>query len=55
MWFEFEIYCSPVAPGCVYVNRRRTYSDAKNARNEKRNEMNAKTDFALGGAKVASS
>lgn len=30
------------------MNRQRTDRDAKNARNENRNEMNAKSEFALG-------
>lgn len=33
------------------MNRQRTDRDAKNARNENRNEMNAKSEFALGRSK----
>jgi len=34
--------------GNVNVNLRRTDRDAKNARNESRNEMNASVEFAAG-------
>lgn len=33
------------------MNRQRTDRDVKNARNENRNEMNAKSEFALGRSK----
>ena len=35
----------------MYVKRSRTDRDAKNARNENKNEMNAKSEFALGRSK----
>lgn len=42
--------------GNVNVNLRRTDRDAKNARNESRNEMNASVEFAAGRSeRVASS